>query len=98
MPMTLTLMFREYCSLCHKMRDALQPFQVAYGFELDVIDVDDDPILENLYNELVPVLLHGEHEICHWFLDDAALRTYLEDLFSKAWKMFSGSLCLFQLK
>ena len=32
MPMTLTLMFREYCSLCHKMRDALQPFQVAYGF------------------------------------------------------------------
>ena len=33
---------------------------------------------EAKYNELVPVLLHGEHEICHWHLDEAALRAYLE--------------------
>ncbi len=68
--MKLTLMFREYCSLCHKMRDELKPFQDEYGFGLDVLDVDDDPVLEEKYNELVPVLLAGDKEICHWYLDE----------------------------
>ena len=76
-PFTLTLMFREYCSLCHKMRDALAPYQQQYGFALEVVDVDDNPLLEEKYNELVPVLLWGDREICHWFLDDAKLRAFL---------------------
>lgn len=76
--MKLTLMFREYCSLCHKMRGQLQPFQQEFGFELDVIDVDEDPFLEQKYNELVPVLLHDGQEICHWFLDEDKLRLYLQ--------------------
>ncbi|HGM0607977.1 TPA: glutaredoxin family protein, partial [Neisseria gonorrhoeae] len=52
--MKLTLMFREYCSLCHKMRDALKPFQDEYGFGLEVVDVDENPVLEEKYNELIP--------------------------------------------
>ncbi len=76
--MTLTLMFREYCSLCHQMRAALQPYQAEYGFELQVFDVDDDPQLETRYNELVPVLLHGDEEICHWHLDEAKLLALLQ--------------------
>ncbi|MDD2183085.1 glutaredoxin family protein [Kingella sp. SNUBH-2017] len=75
--MTLTLMFREYCGLCHQMRDALRPFQERWGFEIEIVDVDDDPALEEKYNELVPVLLHGAHQICHWHLDAAALEAYL---------------------
>ena len=75
--MKLTLMFREYCSLCHKMRDALMPFQHEYDFELEVFDVDEDPMLEEKYNELVPVLLHGQTEICHYFLDEEKLRECL---------------------
>ena len=75
--MTLTLLFREYCSLCHHMRQALLPYQQQYGFELNVVDVDEDENLVARYNELVPVLLHGEHEICHWHLDEAALSAYL---------------------
>ena len=63
--MKLTLMFREYCSLCHKMRDDLEPYRQEYGFELEVLDVDEDEALEAKYNELVPVLLLGEQEICH---------------------------------
>ncbi|EGY51803.1 glutaredoxin family protein [Neisseria shayeganii] len=76
--MTLTLLFREYCSLCHRMRADLQPYQARYGFELAVLDVDDDPELETRYNELVPVLLHGDTEICHWHLDEAALQRFLQ--------------------
>lgn len=76
--MKLTLMFREYCGLCHQMRDALQPFQQRYGFELEIIEIDDFPELEEKYNELVPVLLHGDMEICHWHLDATALQNYLD--------------------
>ena len=76
--MRLTLMFREYCSLCHQMQAALQPYQAQYGFALDVVDVDADAALEAKYNELVPVLLHGEHEICHWFLEEDKLKAYLQ--------------------
>ena len=75
--MTLTLLFREYCSLCHHMRQALLPYQQQYGFALNVVDVDEDENLVARYNELVPVLLHGEHAICHWHLNDAALSAYL---------------------
>ena len=76
--MKLTLMFRTYCRLCHQMRDALQPYLAEYRAELEIVEIDDFPDLEAKYNELVPVLLHGEHEICHWHLDEAALRAYLE--------------------
>ena len=51
--MKLTLMFREYCSLCHAMRDRLTALQQERPFELEVVDVDDDPLLEEKYNELV---------------------------------------------
>ena len=49
--MRLTLMFREYCGLCHQMRDALRPFQAAFGLELDIVEIDDFPELEEKYNE-----------------------------------------------
>ncbi|MDO4904636.1 MAG: glutaredoxin family protein [Lautropia sp.] len=76
--MKLTLMSREYCSLCHEMVDALRPYQAAYGFDLEIIDVDSTPELEAKYNELVPVLLIGGRQICHWHLDEPKLRALLE--------------------
>ena len=48
--MKLTLMFREYCSLCHKMKAELLPYKEAFGFELEVLDVYDHPDLEEKYN------------------------------------------------
>lgn len=76
----LTLMFREYCSLCHKMRDELKPLQEEFGFELAVVDVDEDEALEAAYNELVPVLLHEDKELCHWHLNEKKVRHYLRGL------------------
>ncbi|MBA4707061.1 glutaredoxin family protein [Aquitalea aquatica] len=78
--MKLTLYFREYCSLCHQMLAELQPWQARHGFELDVVDVDADPILEARFNELVPVLMDGEHQICHWHLDIPALAAHLGEI------------------
>ena len=60
------------------MRQALLPYQQQYGFELNVVDVDEDENLVARYNELVPVLLDGDVEICHWHLDEAKLQAHLQ--------------------
>lgn len=73
----LTLMSRSYCHLCHDMEVALKPLAEEFGASLTVLDVDADPALEARYDELVPVLLHGETELCHYFLDEAKTREYL---------------------
>jgi hypothetical protein len=78
--MKLTLYFREYCSLCHAMLAELQPWRQRYGFELEVLDVDDDPGLVERFDEWVPVLMHGETEICHYHLDPQRLAAHLEEI------------------
>jgi len=75
----LTVLSREYCHLCRDMVDALRQIQAAMPFTLQVIDVDSDPALEKKYGDLVPVLLTGEREICHYHLDRAAVNAYLAD-------------------
>jgi thioredoxin reductase (NADPH) len=77
MAIELTLMSRGYCHLCHDMEVALRPLLDEFGAKLTVIDVDADPVLEARYDELVPVLIHGETELCHYFLDEAKIREYL---------------------
>jgi hypothetical protein len=73
----LTLYYREGCHLCDDMLQALRGLQPCLGFELRVVDVDRDPGLQRRYDEWVPVLSHGEREICHYRLDEAALREVL---------------------
>lgn len=75
-----TLYSRSYCHLCEDMLAALQALAPAgQSFAVDVIDVDLDPQLVERFDELVPVLYGrlDEPELCHYFLDEAAVRTYL---------------------
>lgn len=81
------------------MLAALRAFMARAGlpWRVDVVDVDADPQLTDMFDELVPVLYAdvakidgaeesagsaGESgpagpEICHYFLDEAALQRYL---------------------
>lgn len=77
MAIELTLLSRSYCHLCHDMETGLQPLVDEFGLVLRVLDVDADPQLEARYDELVPVLLHGDIELCHYFLDLPKTREYL---------------------
>lgn len=77
MGVELTLMSRGYCHLCHDMEVALAPLIEEFGASVTVLDVDADPALEAKYDALVPVLLHGDTELCHYFLDEAKTREYL---------------------
>lgn len=77
---TLTLYGRGYCHLCHDMEVALEPLQRSLGFDLELVDVDEFPAIEERLGELVPVLMAGTRELCHYFLDEAAVRAYLSEI------------------
>ena len=65
----LTVLSRTYCHLCEDMIAALEQFQGRYSFEIEVVDVDSNPRLEEKWGDKVPVLLDGDRELCHYFLD-----------------------------
>jgi len=62
------------------MELALLPLIAEFGVELEILDADAHPELEALYDELVPVLLHGGSELCHYFLDVIKVRDYLSEI------------------
>lgn len=70
------MLSREWCHLCHDLLDALKPLQDELGFDIEVIDVDAFPELEAQWGENVPVVLAGSLELCHYFLDEAAVRAH----------------------
>ena len=80
MAIELTLLGRSYCHLCHDMEVALAPLADDFGALVEVIDIDGDPLLQSKYDELVPVLLHGDTELCHYFLDVPKTREYLAEI------------------
>jgi thiol-disulfide isomerase/thioredoxin len=73
----LILYGRSYCHLCDEMLAAITALQEEFAFAVDVVDVDSDPILEQRFGNLVPVLVHADTELCHYHLDSGKVRAYL---------------------
>ena len=81
----LTLYGRTYCHLCEDMKVALEPLRRDFSFVLHEVDVDADPATEARFGELVPVLMPGlpgasedaGEALCHYFLDESAVRVWL---------------------
>ena len=61
------------------MVGALQatPQHARGDFAIVVIDIDQHSSLDAMWGDKVPVLLAGEVEICHYFLDYERLKTHL---------------------
>lgn len=76
----LTVYSRSDCHLCEEMIEALRGLQGLFAFQLAVVDVDSDPALGRRHGEKVPVLMHGERELCHFRLDSAAVTAYLSKI------------------
>ncbi|MBX3673862.1 MAG: glutaredoxin family protein [Burkholderiales bacterium] len=55
----------------------LEMLRDRLGFAIEVVDVDASAALEEKWGDKVPVLLDGEIEICHYFLDVEALEARL---------------------
>lgn len=69
---------RHGCHLCDDLIGQLQQLQNRYDFEFKAIDVDRDPQLIEQHGTKVPVVMLGDREICHYFLDQASLIKVLE--------------------
>ena len=59
--------------MCEELIAGLKRFQARYDFEIEVVDVDRHPDLEERWGDKVPVLLDGALEICHYHLDPDAV-------------------------
>lgn len=77
--MRLTLYSRSGCHLCQDMLYQLKELLPGPQLPLDVIDIEGQEALEQLYGHKVPVLMGGEDEICHYHLDPQALQSYLNN-------------------
>ena len=73
----LTLYGRAWCHLCDEMHAALVPLLAEFRVQVEVVDIDADPLLEARYNERVPVLVCDGVELCHYHFDEGRVRAAL---------------------
>ena len=74
-----TLYWRSYCHLCEDMLAALQALRRSHSFELEILDIDEDPALQQRYDEWVPVLVRDGEEVCHYHFDRDRVLAALDD-------------------
>ena len=65
------------------MLNALKQLQASNradlnAFDLDIIDIDEDPLLRERFNADVPVLAYGEQVICQHFYQEQAITDVLQ--------------------
>ena len=75
--MQLVLYVRRNCHLCAEMHRDLMELGTRLRFAVTLVDIDSDTDLAARYGHKVPVLVGGEEEICHYFLDEPQLAEYL---------------------
>ena len=73
----LTIYIREGCHLCDDMEQALRECASELDFETRRVPINNNAELEKAYGTKVPVLVCGDVEICHYFLDLQALKRVL---------------------
>lgn len=76
---TLTVYSRTGCHLCDEMIADLRGMQASHRFELEIIDIDGVPGLEERYGERVPLLACRGRELCQYVLDRAAVTALLAE-------------------
>ncbi len=66
----LTLYSRAGCHLCMDMEARLEIMMETYHFDLKIVDIDTDALLQQKYNADVPVLVSKNEIVCMHFLDE----------------------------
>lgn len=73
----ITLYGRPGCHLCDTATAELAPLLAEYGATLTTVNIEDDDALHRAHLERIPVILVDGVEICHFFVDEPALRAAL---------------------
>lgn len=77
--LVFTVYSRKECHLCGQMTDALKEWQDRFNFNVEIVDIDQDPALIERFAARIPLLALGDTEICEYFLDDKALFSAIEN-------------------
>jgi len=75
--LSLTVYSRSHCHLCEEMIAGLHELQARFTFKIEIVDIDSVSALAARYGEDVPVLAHGERELCRHRLEAARVTAYL---------------------
>ena len=76
----LTVYSRNYCHLCDDFITGLRILQARFHFEIAIVDVDCDAALEARHGNDVPVLVHGDRELCRHRLNESLVTDYLVEI------------------
>lgn len=67
------MLFRLYtkkgCHLCEDMENQLKYISVSMFFELERVDIDDEPDAYSKYASVLPVLTFRDEVVCESFFD-----------------------------
>ena len=64
---------RAGCHLCEVVEEQLARVEKQHPFELEIVDVDGDPALQELYGLEVPVVMLDGKKVAKYQLDEAML-------------------------
>ena len=76
-PHRVTFLHAAGCHLCESAERVLAQVQADIPFELEKVDITDDPKLERRYRERIPVVLVDGEEAFTYFLHPDGLRRRL---------------------
>lgn len=65
---------REQCHLCEDAKKVLHAFTKEFPLAIEEIDIDQDPELQSLYTEEVPVVFLEDVKLFKYRVEPAAFR------------------------
>ncbi len=71
---TLIVYYRRGCHLCDEMAVHLHKFQPEFNYQLEWVDIDRDPELQQRYDVDIPVVKYRDEVIFYHFFDEEQLR------------------------
>jgi glutaredoxin len=77
-PREITMYTREGCHLCDEAKAVMTPLLSEFDAKLREVDIDEDPVLLERYNDDVPVIFLGGLLFAQHRIDPALLRQRLE--------------------
>lgn len=73
-----TVYTRSGCSLCEQLIEDLARVLGAAAAQVELIDIADNPELEEKYGRRIPVLLADGDFVCNYRLDEDRVRAYMQ--------------------
>lgn len=85
MPVTITLIGKPECHLCDDARAVVtEVAQQSVDTVVEEVSLDDNPLWEELYGELIPVVLINGAEHSHWRVDKDKLAGAINSALAEA--------------